>query len=108
MVDFASKHALHSNFAQYVQYSGEFRPRLVCEWANFNDSIAYEDNDSGTYAADKMMLPTVQERSEFNFGCGLAEAVISTMYFATYPYSAEHIVLPSWYIIVPYYLRVAP
>jgi hypothetical protein len=80
-VDFASKHALHSNCAQHVRYSGEFHPRPVGGWANFNDSIADEDidwelvvdNNSGTYAPDKMMLPTVQECLEYNFGCGLAE-----------------------------------
>ncbi|KAJ2928517.1 hypothetical protein H1R20_g8582, partial [Candolleomyces eurysporus] len=80
-VDFASKHALHSNCAQHVRYSGEFHPRPVGGWVNFNDSIADDDidwelvvdNNSGTYAPDKMMLPTVQECLEYNFGCGLAE-----------------------------------
>ncbi|KAJ2918878.1 hypothetical protein MD484_g1514, partial [Candolleomyces efflorescens] len=80
-VDFASKHALHSNCAQHVRYSGEFHPRPVGGWANFNEGIADEDvqwelvvdNNSGTYAPDKMMLPTVQECLEYNFGCGLKE-----------------------------------
>jgi len=79
-VDFASKHALHANCAQAVRYSGEFHPRPVGGWENFNDSIADEDvdwelvvdNNSGTYAPDKMMLPTVKECLEANFGCGLA------------------------------------
>lgn len=76
-VDFASKHALHANCAHKVRYSGEFHPRPVGGWAKFNDSIADEDvewelvvdNNSGTYAPDKMMLPTVQECLQYNFGC---------------------------------------
>ncbi|KAJ3524484.1 hypothetical protein NMY22_g10978 [Coprinellus aureogranulatus] len=76
-VDFASKHALHANCATKVRYSGEFHPRPVGGWAKFNDSISDDDvdwelvidNNSGTYAPDKMMLPTVQECMEYNFGC---------------------------------------
>ncbi|EAU89347.2 hypothetical protein CC1G_03612 [Coprinopsis cinerea okayama7 len=52
-VDFASKHALHANCAPQVDWE------LVV------------DNNSGTYAPDKMVLPTVQECLESNFGCGL-------------------------------------
>lgn len=76
-VDFASKHALHANCATKVRYSGEFHPRPVGGWANFKDSTSDEevdwelvvDNNSGTYAPDKMMLPTVQECLAYNFGC---------------------------------------
>lgn len=74
-VDFASKHALHSNCAEYVRYSGEFHPRPVGGWENFNDStqdneVDWEivfDNNSGTYAPDKKLLPTLKELLQHNF-----------------------------------------
>ena len=74
-VDFASKHALHSNCAEVVRYSGEFHPRPEGGWQNFSDSTPDEavkwefviDNNSGTYAPDKMLLPEVKELFEFNF-----------------------------------------
>jgi hypothetical protein len=74
-VDFASKHALHSNCAEVVRYSGEFHPRPEGGWQNFSDStpddaVKWEfviDNNSGTYAPDKMRLPEVKELFEFNF-----------------------------------------
>ncbi|TFK25270.1 hypothetical protein FA15DRAFT_363960 [Coprinopsis marcescibilis] len=80
-VDFASKHALHSNCATQVRYSGEFHPRPVGGWGRFKEERSDEevewelvvDNNSGTYAPDKMMLPTVKECLEFNFGCDLPE-----------------------------------
>lgn len=84
-VDFASKHALHSNCARKVRYSGEFhlRPRSKeregegswCGWQDFDDSmedtsVDWEiiiDNDSGTYTPDKGMLPTLRDLIDHNF-----------------------------------------
>ena len=74
-VDFASKHALHANCAQAVRYSGEFHPRPAGGWENFSDEtpddqVQWElviDNNSGTYAPDKAMLPTLKSLLEFNF-----------------------------------------
>ncbi|KIJ95693.1 hypothetical protein K443DRAFT_11201 [Laccaria amethystina LaAM-08-1] len=75
VVDFASKHALHSNCAEVVRYSGQFHPRPEGGWQNFSestpdDAVKWEfviDNNSGTYAPDKMLLPEVKEFFEFNF-----------------------------------------
>jgi len=74
-VDFASKHALHSNCAKAVRYSGEFHPRPVGGWARFSDAIRDEDveweividNNSGTYSPDPALLPKVKEIVELNF-----------------------------------------
>ncbi|KAI0085895.1 hypothetical protein BDY19DRAFT_384680 [Irpex rosettiformis] len=74
-VDFASKHALHSNCAIAVRYSGEFHPRPEGGWENFNDQIPDSqvrwelviDNNSGTYSPDPMLLPTLKELLEYNF-----------------------------------------
>lgn len=74
-VDFASKHALHSNCAEYVRYSGEFHPRPVGGWENFSDDKSDEevewelviDNNSGTYSPDKALLPQVKALLEYNF-----------------------------------------
>jgi hypothetical protein len=74
-VDFASKHALHSNCAQAVRYSGEFHPRPEGGWENFEDSTPDEqvrwelviDNNSGTYSPDPTMLPVLKELLEYNF-----------------------------------------
>ncbi|KAF9481298.1 C2-domain-containing protein [Pholiota conissans] len=74
-VDFASKHALHSNCCETVRYSGEFHPRPEGGWQNFSDDIADEavkwelviDNNSGTYAPDKKMLPKLKALLEYNF-----------------------------------------
>ncbi|KAG6895716.1 hypothetical protein C0992_013093 [Termitomyces sp. T32_za158] len=74
-VDFASKHALHSNCAETVRYSGEFHPRPKGGWAAFNDEIPDHevdwelviDNNSGTYAPDKMLLPELKGLLEYNF-----------------------------------------
>lgn len=74
-VDFASKHALHSNCAQKVRYSGEFHPRPQGGWANFHDEtpddqVKWElviDNNSGTYAPDAKMLPALKALLEYNF-----------------------------------------
>jgi hypothetical protein len=77
-IDFASKHALQSNCAQHVWYAGEFHPRPVGGWENFSDEVGDEvvewelvvDNNSGTYAPDERMLPTVRECLEYNLGLG--------------------------------------
>lgn len=74
-VDFASKHALHSNCAPAVRYSGEFHPRPEGGWEAFNDEtpddqVHWElviDNNSGTYSPDPMMLPALKELLEYNF-----------------------------------------
>ncbi|CAA7261022.1 unnamed protein product [Cyclocybe aegerita] len=74
-VDFASKHALHANCAETVRYSGEFHPRPEGGWENFNDTIRDEDvnwelvidNNSGTYAPDKDILPALKKLLEYNF-----------------------------------------
>ncbi|KIM31665.1 hypothetical protein M408DRAFT_327138 [Serendipita vermifera MAFF 305830] len=74
-VDFASKHALHAKCATSVWYSGEFHPRPKGGWENFSDDKRDEDvdwellidNNSGTYAPDKAMLPTLQKMLEYNF-----------------------------------------
>lgn len=77
-VDFVSKHALHSNCATSVRYSGEFHPRPVDGWARFSDAMRDEevkweiviDNNSGTYSPDPALLPKVKEIIELNFpGC---------------------------------------
>lgn len=79
-VDFASKHALHANCAQAVRYSGEFHPRPKGGWVAFNDStsdnaVQWElvvDNNSGTYAPDKGILPKLQQLLAHNFpGLGI-------------------------------------
>ena len=74
-VDFASKHALHSNCCENVRYSGEFHPRPQGGWEKFSDDIPDEkvnwelviDNNSGTYAPDKKLLPKVKGLLEYNF-----------------------------------------
>ena len=74
-VDFASKHALHSNCAETVRYSGELHPRPAGGWEEFNDEIpdsqiSWElviDNNSGTYSPDPKMLPKLKALLEYNF-----------------------------------------
>jgi hypothetical protein len=74
-VDFASKHALHSNCGETVRYSGEFHPRPQGGWENFSDdtpddAVQWElviDNNSGTYSPDKSMLPALRALFEYNF-----------------------------------------
>ena len=74
-VDFASKHALHSNCAESVYYSGEFHPRPKGGWEHFSDDIPDDkvkwelviDNNSGTYAPDPKMLPQLRALMEYNF-----------------------------------------
>ncbi|OAX35760.1 hypothetical protein K503DRAFT_696409 [Rhizopogon vinicolor AM-OR11-026] len=74
-VDFASKHALHSNCAESVVYSGEFHPRPEGGWDTFSDetddgSVKWElviDNNSGTYSPNPDLLVKVAQLVEFNF-----------------------------------------
>ncbi|KAF9239077.1 hypothetical protein BU15DRAFT_47014 [Melanogaster broomeanus] len=74
-VDFASKHALHSNCAESVRYAGEFHPRPEGGWENFTDNrgdneVEWElviDNNSGTYSPSPALLPKLKEIMEFNF-----------------------------------------
>jgi hypothetical protein len=74
-VDFVSKHALHSNCAEAVRYSGEFHPRPEGGWQNFNDDTPDEqvqwelviDNNSGTYSPSPLLLPHLKELLEYNF-----------------------------------------
>ena len=74
-VDFASKHALHSNCAKAVRYSGEFHPRPAGGWARFSDAVddgeveweIVVDNNSGTYAPDPALLPKVGAIMGLNF-----------------------------------------
>ncbi|KZT11191.1 uncharacterized protein LAESUDRAFT_720386 [Laetiporus sulphureus 93-53] len=74
LVNMASKHALHSNCAEAVRFSGEFHPRPKGGWENFQDEMRDEDvewelvvdNKSGTYAPDCAMLPAVKALLEYN------------------------------------------
>ena len=74
-VDVASKHALHANGQETVRYSGEFHPRPQGGWQNFSDDIPDElvdwelviDNNSGTFAPDKALLPQLKQLLEYNF-----------------------------------------
>lgn len=74
-VDFASKHALHSNCAESVVYSGEFHPRPEGGWENFSDytddsGVRWElviDNNSGTYSPNPDLLAKVAQLLELNF-----------------------------------------
>ncbi|TPX59336.1 hypothetical protein PhCBS80983_g02510 [Powellomyces hirtus] len=91
LVDFASKHALHSNCSEFVRYAGEFhlRPRMAaaCDhgrdddtldgWANLpppthvdQRTVWWElivDNNSGTYAPPAAYLPALQDLLRHNF-----------------------------------------
>jgi hypothetical protein len=73
-VDFVSKHALLSNCAEKVRYSGEFHPRPQGGWDKFknvqDEHVQWElviDNNSGTYAPDPQILPALKELMEHNF-----------------------------------------
>jgi hypothetical protein len=66
---------LHSNCAECVRYSGEFHPRPKGGWESFSedksdDEVDWElviDNNSGTYAPDKALLPQLKDLLEYNF-----------------------------------------
>jgi hypothetical protein len=74
-VDFASKHALHSNCAQMVVYAGEFHPRPIGGWNQYDPNEILEwnqwelviDNGSGTYAPDLTLLDKLKDLLVFNF-----------------------------------------
>lgn len=74
-VDFASKHALHSNCATTVRYSGEFHPRPAGGWDAFNSDVddgeveweLVVDNNSGTYSPDPKGLQDLKRLLEYNF-----------------------------------------
>jgi hypothetical protein len=74
-LDFASKHALHSNCAQAVCYAGEFHPRPIGGWNEYdpNEILDWDqwelviDNGSGTYAPDLTLLDQLKELLMFNF-----------------------------------------
>lgn len=75
-LDFASKHALHSNCAQTVFYAGEFHPRPIGGWDHYdsNDDLLewnqWElviDNGSGTYAPNLKLLDQLRDLLIFNF-----------------------------------------
>ncbi|KAI9092608.1 hypothetical protein DFS34DRAFT_632465 [Phlyctochytrium arcticum] len=104
LVDFASKHALHSNCSEYVRYAGEFHIRPTVGWDKLapahsqpvsspssglisaaatesalqqqldliSDYTTLEwelwiDNNSGTYAPDKTLLPDLASLLQANF-----------------------------------------
>jgi hypothetical protein len=74
-VDFASKHALHSNCAKTVVYAGEFHPRPIAGWNQYdpNERQSWNqwelviDNGSGTYAPDLTLLEKLKDLLVFNF-----------------------------------------
>jgi len=74
-VDFASKHALHSNCAQTVYYAGEFHPRPMGGWDQYDPNEIHEwnqwelviDNGSGTYAPNLKLLNKLKDLLIFNF-----------------------------------------
>lgn len=71
----ASKHALHADCNTKVRFSGEFHPRPKGGWSNFSDRMPDDeaewelviDNNSGTYAPNKSLLPAVKGLLELNF-----------------------------------------
>ncbi|PCH38492.1 hypothetical protein WOLCODRAFT_64481 [Wolfiporia cocos MD-104 SS10] len=75
LMSMASKHALHSNCAQAVRYSGEFHPRPRGGWDSFDDATPDEDvewelvvdNKSGTYTPNSALLPAIKDVFEYNF-----------------------------------------
>ncbi|KND01060.1 uncharacterized protein SPPG_04152 [Spizellomyces punctatus DAOM BR117] len=82
LVDFASKHALHSNCSEYVRFAGEFHVRPLGGWdltvepsALGKDWQVVMDNNSGTYAPGKELLPALERLMKCNFG-GLDVVVV--------------------------------
>ena len=66
--DYASKHALHANCAEYVYYAGEFHPRPRYGWDRCDDEWELVfDNWSGTYAPSIDLLQNLKDLLEFNF-----------------------------------------
>ena len=74
-VDFASKHALHANGATTVVYAGEFHPRPVEGWDQYDihqirtwdQWELVMDNGSGTYAPNLILLGKLKDLLSFNF-----------------------------------------
>ncbi|CAF4155060.1 unnamed protein product [Adineta steineri] len=74
-VDFVSKHALHANCSQTVYYAGEFHPRPIGGWNQYDPNEAFDwnqwelviDNGSGTYAPDLKLLNKLKDLLIFNF-----------------------------------------
>jgi len=74
-LDFASKHALHANCEQTVVYAGEFHPRPIVGWNQYdpNEILQWNewelviDNGSGTYAPDLTLLDKLKDLLVFNF-----------------------------------------
>lgn len=75
LVNMVSKHWLHSDCAEAVRFAGEFHPRPEGGWDKFSDDKRDEDvrwelvidNNSGTYAPKKEMLPALKKVLEMNF-----------------------------------------
>jgi len=70
--DFLSKHAVHANCEEAVLYSGEFLIMKNTETGRWNFLI---DNNSGTFAPDKNLLPALKEHMELNFPGLLVQAL---------------------------------
>jgi hypothetical protein len=74
-IDIASKHALHANCAKTVFYAGEFHPRPIGGWDQYdpNERRSWNqwelviDNNSGTYAPDSTLLENLKELLICNF-----------------------------------------
>jgi hypothetical protein len=68
--DFMSKHAMHSNASVQVRFAGEFHIQK-----NDGKFKLVIDNNSGTYAPDKNLLPKLRELFETNFEGMIVEAL---------------------------------
>jgi len=74
LVNMVSKHWLHSDCATVVRFAGEFHPRPEGGWDKFSDDVRDEDvrwelvidNNSGTYAPKKELLPALKRLLEMN------------------------------------------
>jgi len=62
--DFMSKHAMHANCAEEVVYAGEFCLSKNLQTGNM---VLVIDNNSGTYAPNKALLPKLKQLMERNF-----------------------------------------
>uniref|UniRef100_A0A7S4NVY3 C2 domain-containing protein n=1 Tax=Paramoeba aestuarina TaxID=180227 RepID=A0A7S4NVY3_9EUKA len=62
--DFMSKHAMHANCAEQVVYAGEF---VISKNLNNGNMVLVIDNNSGTYAPNKALLPKLKQLMEANF-----------------------------------------
>ncbi len=74
-IDIASKHALHSNCSETVFCAGEFHPRPIDGWNQYDPSERSSwnqwelviDNDSGTYAPNLTLLEKLKDLLVCNF-----------------------------------------